>query len=109
MRGCNARPVKDALGDPVVACRVALGIFPCRNLRHVYNDAEPRPFASVGKVSRCLDESGAHGIAKVGGARTRCSADRIVMRASISRGSSRLAVLLLRLWLRPEFRIPTAE
>src|SRR5260370_39183111 len=79
MRGCNARPVKDALGDPVVACRVALGIFPCRNLRHVYNDAETRPFASVGKVSRCLDESGAHGIAKVGGARTRCSADRIVM------------------------------
>ena len=30
-------------------------------------------------------------------------------RAPKSRGSSRLALWLLRLWLRPEFRIPTAE
>src|SRR5258707_10727164 len=35
--------------------------------------------------------------------------DYFLARASKSRGSSRLAVLLLRLWLRPEFRIPTAE
>jgi hypothetical protein len=34
---------------------------------------------------------------------------RRVPRAPKSRGSSRLAVLLLRLWVRPESRIPTAE
>ena len=31
------------------------------------------------------------------------------LRAPKSRGSSRLAIWLLRLWLRPEFWIPTAE
>jgi hypothetical protein len=40
--GRNARPVENAFGDPVVARGVAFGIFPRRNLRHVYNDFERR-------------------------------------------------------------------
>jgi hypothetical protein len=61
----NAGPVEKAFGNPVVACGVALGIFPRRNLRHVYNDFERRPLGRVREIRRCRNESRANGIAKI--------------------------------------------
>jgi hypothetical protein len=50
--GRNAGPVEKAFGDPVVARGVAFGIFPRRNLRHVYNDFERRRANGIAKISR---------------------------------------------------------
>jgi hypothetical protein len=55
--GRNARPIEKAFGDPVVARGVAFGIFPRGNLRHVYNDFEPRPPCRVREIRRCRKEA----------------------------------------------------
>jgi hypothetical protein len=80
--GCgrsDARPVEKAFGDPVVARGVALGIFPRRNLRHVYNDFERRPLGRVREIRRCLNESRANRIAKISRARAGCRPDYVVV------------------------------
>ena len=77
--GRNARPVEKAFGDPVVARGVALGIFPRRNLRHVYNDFERRPLGRVRKIRRCLNESRADGIAKISRSGAGCRPDYVVV------------------------------
>src|SRR5260370_29303448 len=77
--GRNARPVEKAFGDPVVARGVAFGIFPRRNLRHVYNDFERRPLGSVREIRRCRNESRANGIAKISRAGAGCRPDYVVV------------------------------
>src|SRR5713101_3061011 len=68
MDGGHTRPVEDAFGDPVIACRVALGILPRRDLRHVDNGFETRSLGRVREVSRRLDDPGTNRITEVGGA-----------------------------------------
>jgi len=77
--GRNARPVENAFGNPVVARGVAFGIFPRRNLRHVYNDFEPRPLGRVREIRRCRNDSRANGIAEISRACAGCRPDCVVV------------------------------
>src|ERR1700739_2942712 len=56
MHDRTARPVKDTSADPMIACRVALGILPRGDLRQVDNGLKTRPIGRVREVSRSLDE-----------------------------------------------------
>ena len=55
------------------------GIFPRRNLRHVYNDFERRPLGRVREIRRCLNESRANRIAKISRAGADCRPDYVVV------------------------------
>lgn len=45
---------------------MALGIFPCGDLRHVDHGLEPGAPGSVDKIRRRLDDTGANGVAEIG-------------------------------------------
>jgi hypothetical protein len=63
----------------VIARALAFGIFPRRNLRHVYNDFERSPLCHLREIRRCLNESRANGIARISRARAGCRPDYVAV------------------------------
>src|ERR1700751_3946345 len=85
----------------MIACRVALGIFPRGDLRQVDNGLETRPLGRVREVSRRLDEPGANRITEIGGAGAGRRSDGVVVLQEVTnhdlraRAPKRLGTLVL--------------
>jgi hypothetical protein len=84
MHGRHARPVENALRDPVIACGVALRILTGGDLRHLHDDFQTGAPRGIRKICRSLNESGTHRVAKVCARHARGGANQVVMLEQIA-------------------------